>query len=73
MTAKKRRWFRRSGKRTTEAAVLAARDAYAAAKRTGKMGPLPCSIQPAMADSVARMTAPEFASWSGMFTWKDDR
>lgn len=64
------RFYKRCGLRVSEAKVLKARDNYAEGKRTGQMGLLKCSIQPEVADSVSKMTAREFASFSGQFSYR---
>ncbi|MFA4972313.1 MAG: hypothetical protein WC683_06845 [bacterium] len=66
-----RRWYLRNGRRTSEATVRAAQRSAEEAKRTGKMGNIPCSIQPAVARGIRDMTVTEFAQWSGCFTWRD--
>jgi len=63
-------WYKRSGQQTTRKAVQAAKDAYAAAKRTGDMGLLKCSIQPEIADAINRMSLEQFVNWGGQFTYK---
>jgi hypothetical protein len=65
------RWFLRSGKRISAAAVKRAQQRYAEAKRTGHLGPLPCSVRPNVADAIEKMSLKQFASWSGMFVWRD--
>jgi len=60
----------RRGRRVSERTVRRARDDYALAKRTGKLGPLACSIQPEVAESLERMSLFQFCCWSGSFTWK---
>jgi hypothetical protein len=65
------RWYKRSGIRVSTKRVQKSKDGYALGKRTGSLGGLKCSIQPAVADSVDRMTLKEFASWSGQYTWRD--
>jgi len=65
------RWFKRSGQRVSKAAVRKAKASFAEAKRTGRMGSdMTCSIQPAVADRIDRMTLIEFANWSGTFTYR---
>lgn len=63
-------WYRRSGKRTTEYAVRQAKAAYAAGKRTGRMGGMQCSINPAVADRIDAMSLQEFADYTWQFTFK---
>lgn len=68
---KAKRWFKRSGQRVTEAKVRKAKASFAEAKRTGRMGTcMTCSVQPAVADCIDRMTLREFANWSGQFTYR---
>jgi hypothetical protein len=62
------RFFHRSGKPASRREVERARHNAAEAKRTGRCGPLACSVQPTVADRIDRMTAEEFACWSGQFT-----
>jgi len=65
------RWFRRNGRRVAESRVRASKDAYALGKRCGILDGLRCSVQENVADRIDRMTLPEFASWSGQFTWRN--
>jgi hypothetical protein len=64
------RFFHRSGKPASRREVTRARQNAAEAKRTGRCGPLACSIQPTVADRIDRMTDEEFATWSGQFTYR---
>ncbi len=66
-----RRWYLRSGLRTSEATVRQAQRHTEDAKRTGRLGNLSCSIQPDVARGIRDMTITEFAMWSGLFTWRD--
>jgi len=65
-------WYERSGKRVSEKRVRQSKDYAAEAKRTGKMGPLICSIQSNVANRIDQMTLIEFANWSGNFTCKHE-
>lgn len=67
------KFFHRSGKPVTEAAVRRAQMNWVKAKRTGKLGPMTVSIQPNVADSVERMSLTEFCRYSGAFTYKSTR
>lgn len=64
-------WYRRNGARVAKRLVSRSQTDYALSKRTGRMGPLRCSIQPTVAESIERMTLKEYASWTGYFTWRD--
>lgn len=63
-------YYKRDGRRVPRAAVEAAKANYVQAKRTGDMGGLRCSIQPAMADAVEQMSLTDYCSWSGQFTYR---
>jgi hypothetical protein len=66
-------FYYRNGEQATIREVLAAQRNYVVAKRTGRMGNLPCSVQPEVADSIERMTPTEFARWSGLFTYRTNK
>ncbi len=65
------KWFKRSGQRISKSVVQKAKDSYANAKRTGKMGTLSCSVQLALADAIDKMSLIEFVNWSGQFTYRN--
>lgn len=68
------KWFKRSGQPVSESAVLRAKNAYITAKLTGRMGEnMTCSIQPAVAESIKRMSLTQFVNWSGQFTYRIER
>ena len=66
------KWYKRSGQRVSQKRVKQAKDNYAIAKRTGQMDNLKCSKQPAVADSIDKMSLIEFANFSGMFTYRKE-
>ena len=68
--AVKVRFFKRSGEAVSRAAVERARDSYVEGKRSGRLGPLRCSVQVSVADRVASMSAEEFCRWSGQFSYR---
>jgi len=64
-------FYRRSGQRVSRAAVHRSKMAMVSAKRTtGKLGELPVSIQPTVADAYERMTDEEYATFTGSFTYR---
>ncbi len=64
-------FYKRSGERVSRATVRRNMDAYVEAKRTsGRLGELPMSIQPRMADAIEKMREEDFADWSGAYTFK---
>jgi hypothetical protein len=65
------RFFHRSGKPASRREVERARRNAAESKRTGRCGPLACSVQPTVADRIDRMTAEEFCRWSGTYTYRN--
>lgn len=63
-------FYRRNGTRVSRATVRRNRLAYAEAKRTGKLGELPMSVQPTVAAAIEKMREEDFADWSGAYTFK---
>ena len=64
------RWYLRSGKRIKEKRVRDCQRATATWRRTGRGGHFPCTPQPAVADSIEKMSLIEFARFSGHFTYR---
>lgn len=63
-------FYRRSGERIARAKVEKAKAAFVLAKRFGAKDPIPLSAQPAVADSIERLTLEQYCDWSGCFTFK---
>lgn len=63
-------FYKRTGERVSRQTVRKNRLAFAAAKRTGKLGELTVSIQPTLADAIEKMRDEDFADWSGAYTFK---
>ena len=66
------RWYKRDGRRVSEATVASAKATHAAAKRTGRLGPLRCTVQPDIAARIDEMTLHEWANYTGQFTYRPD-
>lgn len=68
-----KQWFKRNGKRVSEKHVREAQRRAVHAKRYGypksPHAPPNMSAQPALADSIERMSLAEFASYSGLFNF----
>ena len=63
------RWYKRDGRRVSEATVASAKATHAAAKRTGRLGPLRCTVQPDIAARIDEMTLREWVNYTGQFTY----
>lgn len=64
------KYYNRSGKRISKAAVESAKRNAAEARRTGKLGSIRCEINERLADRFDAMTLPEFINYTGICTYR---